>query len=64
MIGSTARRCWETSGLTNHPLHSPTDLFNDDFSYKRKLKIKLPTPDGVVSGVRGGRDGWVDRWDG
>lgn len=27
----------------------PTDLFNDDFSYKRKLKIKLPTPDGVVS---------------
>jgi len=25
------------------------DLFNDDFSYKRKLKIKLPTPDGVVS---------------
>jgi hypothetical protein len=31
-----------------------TDLFNDDFSYKRKLKIKLPTPDGVVSvSVRG-----------
>lgn len=24
------------------------DLFNDDFSYKRKLKIKLPTPNGVT----------------
>lgn len=27
---------------------STADLFNDDFSYKRKLKIKLPTPDGVT----------------
>jgi len=32
------------------PCISPsTDLLNDDFTYKRKLKIKLPTPDGVVS---------------
>jgi hypothetical protein len=38
----------EPSRVVNAPPDSP-DLFNDDFSYKRKLKIKLPTPNGVVS---------------
>ena len=44
-----------------HPLPPSADLFNDDFSYKRKLKIKLPTPDGVVRALAGiGRGGTID----
>jgi len=30
-------------------MNGGTELLTDDFGYKRKLKIKLPTPNGVVS---------------
>ncbi len=50
-------RAAPTRSHTPHP--HPSDLFNDDFSYKRKLKIKLPTPDGVVSTLGEAWQGWM-----